>query len=187
MKIRSLTINGVLEITPLRHIDERGFFSETWNRRSLAGAGLDIDFVQDNQSLSASAGTLRGLHFQIPPRAQAKLVRVGSGSIFDVAVDIRKGSPTFGHWISVELSRERWNQLLIPAGFAHGYVTLVPNTEVAYKVSDYHSPEHDRTIRFDDPTIGIVWPDNLAPFQLSAKDERAPLLANIDTGFVYNE
>jgi dTDP-4-dehydrorhamnose 3,5-epimerase len=185
MKVRAFDIEGVLEITPPRHGDERGFFSETWNRRSLAEIGVDIDFVQVNQSLSAATGTLRGLHFQKPPHAQAKLVRVLSGAIFDVVVDIRKGSPTFGRWIGVELSRERWNQLLVPAGFAHAFVTLVPNAEVAYKASDYYSPEHECAIHFDDPAISIEWPRDLAPFKLSDRDKAAPLLADVDTGFVY--
>lgn len=185
LKVEQTSLLGVLLVMPHFVRDERGFFSEIWNRKALVEVGIDIDFVQDNQSLSAAAGTLRGLHFQTPPIAQAKLVRVLNGAIFDVAVDIRKGSPTFGRWVGVELSREKWNQLFIPAGFAHGFVTLVPNTEVAYKVSDYYSPAHDRAIRFDDPAIGITWPQGLAPFQLSAKDEAAPPLSEIDTSFVY--
>ena len=186
MEIKALDLDGVFEITPARHGDDRGFFSETWNRRVLEDAGISLDFVQDNQSLSAAAGTLRGLHFQTPPHAQAKLVRVLQGAVFDVAVDIRAGSPTFGRWVGTELSRSKWNQLLVPAGFAHGFVTLVPDTEVAYKVSDYYAPKHDRAIRFDDPAIGIDWPPGLPPFQLSEKDRTAPRLADIDTGFVYS-
>ena len=184
MQLKSLPLAEVFEITPTRHGDERGFFSETWNRRVLEDAGISIDFVQDNQSLSAAAGTLRGLHFQPPPHAQAKLVRVLQGAVFDVAVDIRAGSPTFGQWVGIELSRSKWNQLLVPVGFAHGFVTLVPDTEVAYKVSDYYAPENDRAIRFDDPVIGIDWPAGLPPFQLSDKDRAAPRLSDIDTGFV---
>jgi dTDP-4-dehydrorhamnose 3,5-epimerase len=186
MHAKPLALNGVFEITSERHGDERGFFSETWNRRVLAEIGLSIDFVQDNHSLSAAAGTLRGLHFQTPPRAQAKLVRVLHGAIFDVAVDIRVGSPTFGQWVGLELSREKWNQLFIPVGFAHGFVTLVPETEVAYKVTDYYAPEHDQAMRFDNPAIGIDWPTGLPPFQLSEKDRAAPRLADIDTGFIYS-
>jgi dTDP-4-dehydrorhamnose 3,5-epimerase len=185
MHVRALGLDGVIEITPVRYGDDRGFFSETWNRHTWEAVGIAIDFVQDNQSLSAASGTLRGLHFQLPPRAQTKLVRVLTGAIFDVAVDIRKGSPTFGRWVFVELSREKWNQLLVPAGFAHGFVTLVPNTEVAYKVSDTYSPEHERVIRFDDPALGIAWPQSLQPYQLSTKDRAAPLLSEIDTGFSY--
>lgn len=185
MKVRMLEIDGVFEITPVRHGDERGFFSETWSRRSLAEAGADMDFVQDNQSMSAAVGTLRGLHFQTPPFAQAKLVRVVSGAVLDVAVDIRVGSPTFGRWVGLELSREKWNQLFVPVGFAHGFVTLVPDTEVSYKVSNYYSQEHDRAIRFDDPAIGVDWPRSLAPFQVSPKDKDAPRLAEIEPGFVY--
>lgn len=185
MKVRRLEIEGVLEISPHRYEDERGFFSETWNRGALADAEVDVDFVQDNHSLSVAAGTLRGLHFQKAPRAQAKLVRVLSGAIFDVAVDVRMGSPTYARWVGIKLSHDKWNQLLVPRGFAHGFVTLVPNTEVAYKVTDYYSPDHERSIRFDDPAIGISWPDELSPFQLSVKDKEAPFLAEIDTGFEY--
>lgn len=185
MEVRELEIDGVVELVPVRLGDDRGFFAETWNRRTLEGEGIAVDFVQDNQSLSAAAGTLRGLHFQAPRRAQAKLVRVLSGAIFDVAVDIRRGSPTFGRWVCVELSRGKWNQLFVPAGFALGFLTLVPNTEVAYKVSDFYSPAHDRAIRFDDPAIGIAWPQGLSPFQLSAKDEAAPHLSEVETSFVY--
>ena len=148
-------LDGVMEITPSRFGDSRGFFSETWNQREFEKLGISLNFVQDNQSRSAAVGTLRGLHFQTSPRAQAKLVRVVQGAIFDVAVDIRKGSPTFGKWVGVELSQEKWNQLLVPVGFAHGFVTLAPDTEVIYKVTDYYSPEHERCIRYDD-----------APFQL---------------------
>jgi dTDP-4-dehydrorhamnose 3,5-epimerase len=183
--IRLLELDGVLEILPKRHGDTRGFFSETWNRRTLIEAGVDLDFVQDNHSRSSAAGTLRGLHFQTPPHAQAKLVRVVRGAILDVAVDIRKGSPTFGHWVGIELSDKKWNQVLVPVGFAHGFLTLEPDTEVAYKVTDYYAPHCDRAIRFDDPAIGVPWPANVAPFQLSAKDSAAPLLAEVDTGFVY--
>ncbi len=185
MKVRMCDIAGVVEITTICHGDGRGFFSETWNHRALAEAGVDVDFVQDNQSLSVAAGTLRGLHFQTPPFAQAKLVRVLSGAVFDVVVDIRKGSPTFRRWVGVELSRDKWNQLFVPIGFAHGFVTLLPNTEVAYKVSNYYSPAHDRTIRFDDPAIDISWPTELAPYHLSAKDRAAPLMCGVETGFFF--
>ena len=185
VEVRRLELDGVLEILPKRHGDPRGFFSETWNRRTLSGAGIDLDFVQDNHSRSSEAGTLRGLHFQTPPHAQAKLVRVIRGAILDIAVDIRKGSPTFGQWVGVEVSSEKWNQVLVPVGFAHGFLTLEPDTEVAYKVTDYYAPDCDRCIRFDDRAIGISWPASLAPFRLSAKDSAAPLLAEVDTGFLY--
>jgi dTDP-4-dehydrorhamnose 3,5-epimerase len=185
MNIRQLELDGVLEMVPTKHGDERGFFSETWNRQALAEVCLDLAFVQDNHSLSSASGTLRGLHYQSPPYAQAKLVRVVRGAIFDVAVDIRKGSPTFGRWASLEVSSQRWNQLLVPVGFAHGFVTLTPDTEVIYKVDAVYSPDHDRSIRYDDPTIGIRWPTELMPFQLSEKDRKAPLLADSDTGFFY--
>ena len=185
LEVRRLDIADVLEIRPKKHGDHRGFFSETWSRAAFAAIGCDLDFVQDNHSLSVQPGTLRGLHFQTPPFAQAKLVRVVHGAIFDVAVDIRKGSPNFARWTAIELSSERWNQLLVPAGFAHGFVTLTADTEVVYKVDAPYSPDHDRSIRYDDPAIGVVWPDLPQPFELSAKDRNAPLLSEIDTGFTY--
>lgn len=175
-EIRQLGLEGVLEITPKRFGDARGFFSETYNAERFAEFGVDLAFVQDNHSLSAPRGVLRGLHYQLAPRAQDKLVRVVRGAILDVAVDIRRGSPTFGRWISIEVSAEKWNQILVPKGFAHGFLTLVENTEVIYKVSDFYSPEHDRSIRFDDPRIGIEWPMDASALQLSDKDRNAPLL-----------
>jgi len=180
MEVRSLGLEGVFEIVPRKFGDHRGFFSETYSAKSLAEAGIDLQFVQDNHSYSAAKGVLRGLHYQLPPRAQDKLVRVVRGAILDVAVDIRKSSPTFGKWISLEVSAEKWNQILVPKGFAHGFVTLVENTEVVYKVTDYYSPEHDRSIRFDDPAIGIDWPIPASGVQLSDKDRNAPLLADAD-------
>jgi dTDP-4-dehydrorhamnose 3,5-epimerase len=181
VEIRPLGLDGVLEIQPRKFADDRGFFSETFSAQSLASVGINLTFVQDNHSYSASAGVLRGLHYQLPPKAQDKLVRVVRGSIFDVAVDIRKGSPTFGKWVGLEVSAEKWNQILVPAGFAHGFVTLEPNTEVLYKVTDDYSPKHDRSIRFDDPSIGIEWPIDKSRLQLSMKDQAAPLLADADT------
>lgn len=178
--IRPTGLEGVLEIVPARFGDARGFFSETYNAARLAEAGVDLVFVQDNHSLSGRRGVLRGLHYQLPPRAQDKLVRVVRGAIFDVAVDIRRGSPTFSRWIGVELSAEKWNQLLVPKGFAHGFVTLTENTEVVYKVTDYYSPEHDRSIRYDDPDIAIDWPIASADLQLSEKDLAARYLAEAD-------
>lgn len=178
LEIKRLALGGVLEIVPRKYSDERGFFSETYNAEAFSAHGIRLAFVQDNHSYSALAGTLRGLHYQLPPRAQAKLVRVVRGSAFDVVVDIRKGSPTFAQWVAVELSAERRNQILVPVGFAHGLVTLEPETEVLYKVSEHYSAEHDRAIRFDDPQIGITWPVAPDRLRLSAKDRDASLLAD---------
>lgn len=183
--VRQTGLEGVLEIVPNRFEDERGFFSETFNARALAEHGIMLSFVQDNHSLSRRAGVLRGLHYQAPPCAQDKLVRVAHGSVFDVAVDIRKGSPTFGQWVGVTLSAQAWNQLLIPKGFAHGFLTLEPDTEFLYKVSDFYSAEHDRSIRYDDPAIAIDWPLPAERITLSAKDRNAPLLAEADNEFRY--
>jgi len=177
LEVRPLGLEGVLEIVPKRFGDARGFFVETYNAQRFSEAGIDLHFVQDNHSYSAAAGVLRGLHYQLPPRAQDKLVRVIRGRILDVAVDIRKGSGTFGKWVALEVSAEKGNQILVPKGFAHGFVTLVPDSEVLYKVTDTYSPEHDRSIRFDDATIGIDWPSLAGGFQLSDKDLRAPTLA----------
>lgn len=183
--ISATTLPGLLLIQPRRFSDSRGYFSETWNRRTLADHGIDLDFVQDNHSLSHAAGTIRGLHYQSPPHAQAKLVRCGRGSLLDVAVDIRRGSPAYGNWFSAELSAENGTQLLIPEGFLHGFVTLERDTEIVYKCTDYYAPECDGAIRFDDPDIGIDWgiDPNLAI--LSDKDAAAPLLRDIESPFKY--
>jgi dTDP-4-dehydrorhamnose 3,5-epimerase len=178
VEVRELELAGVYEITPRRFGDDRGFFSETYSAPGLAAAGIDLVFVQDNHSLSRMASVLRGLHYQLPPFAQDKLVRVVRGAILDVAVDIRKSSPTFGRWLALEVSAEKWNQILVPKGFAHGFVTLVPDTEVVYKVTEHYAPEHDRSIRFDDPAIGIDWRVPAADMTLSDKDRKAPLLAD---------
>ena len=183
VEIRPLALDGLLEIRPRRFADDRGFFSETWNEAAWREAGIDTDFVQDNHSLSKARGTLRGLHFQAPPAAQEKLVRVTQGSAFDVAVDLRPGSPTYRQWVGVTLSAAKWNQLLIPQGFAHGFLTLEPDTEVQYKASAAYSPAHDRAILFDDPAIGIDWPLPAADLHLSDRDLAAPLLAELETGF----
>ena len=183
MNILETALAGVLVIDPVRHGDTRGFFSESWNRKRMAEAGVDIDFVQDNHSLSARIGTVRGLHFQAPPHAQAKLVRCGRGALFDVAVDIRQGSPTFGQWVGVELSFENGRQLLIPEGFLHGFVTRAPDTEIIYKCSDYYAPECDGAVRFDDPDIGIDWGIDPAQAILSDKDAAAPKLADFTSPF----
>ncbi len=178
-------LDGVLILTPTRHGDPRGFFSESWNRTRLAEAGLDIDFVQDNHSMSYEVGTVRGLHFQSPPHAQDKLVRCGRGCLFDVAVDIRRGSPTYGQWVGVGLSFENGKQLLVPKGFLHGFVTRTPNTEIIYKCSDYYAPDCDGAIRFDDPDIGIDWGLGEKAPLLSEKDASAPLLRDFDSPFSY--
>ncbi len=183
LDVKRLEIPDLLELTPRRFGDDRGFFAETFNRERMARAGIAIDWVQDNQSFSAEAFTLRGLHYQEPPFAQAKLVRVLSGRILDVAVDVRRGSPTFGRFASLELSAERFNQILVPVGFAHGFLTLEPETVVFYKVSAPYSGAHDRSIRFDDPALRIPWPLGGHQPVLSAKDAEAPSLAEADPPF----
>jgi dTDP-4-dehydrorhamnose 3,5-epimerase len=183
VQITSLAIGDVKLIVPRRFVDPRGHFVETWNRRSFAEAGIDIDFVQDNISLSRHAGTVRGLHFQTPPMAQAKLVRVLRGAIFDVAVDIRRASPTFGRSVSAVLTSEGGEQLLIPVGFAHGFCTLEPDTEIAYKVSGFYSGSHDIGIAWNDPDVAIEWPLEGREPVLSDKDRRLPRLAESETLF----
>lgn len=183
VEIRPLALEGLLEIRPTQFKDDRGFFSETWNAAAWREAGINVSFVQDNHSLSRPVGTLRGLHFQTPPVAQAKLVRVTRGSAFDVAVDLRPESATYRQWAGVTLSAAKWNQLFIPEGFAHGFLTLEADTEVQYKTSANYSQPHDRAIRFDDPDLAIEWPLRAADFVISDKDRAAPLLANVETGF----
>ncbi|MEP6021566.1 MAG: dTDP-4-dehydrorhamnose 3,5-epimerase [Paracoccaceae bacterium] len=185
MLIEQTDLSGVVVLTPKRFGDARGFFCESWSRQRMVDAGFDIDWVQDNHSVSAQVGTVRGLHFQAPPHAQAKLVRCGRGALFDVAVDIRKGSPTFGKWFGAELSFENGKQMLVPAGFLHGFVTRAPDTEIVYKCSDYYSPECDGAVRFDCPQIGIDWGmAGIAPV-LSEKDKTAPTLDSFDSPFIY--
>ena len=164
--------------------DHRGFFVETYSRRLYAEMGIDVEFVQDNHSLSRAIGTLRGLHFQAPPAAQGKLVRCGRGAIFDVAVDIRRGSPTYGQWEGYELSAENGHQLYVPVGFAHGFVTLEPDSEIVYKCTDYYAPETEGAVRWD--SCGIEWPLSGDPV-LSDKDAIASALADFDSPFVYGE
>lgn len=183
LEVRSLALTGVLELRPRQISDERGFFSETWSEAAFKEAGIDLHFVQDNHSLSHDVGVLRGLHFQSPPFAQDKLVRVSRGAVFDVAVDIRPGSPTYRQWAGLRLSAAEWNQLLIPKGFAHGFLALEPDSEVQYKVTVPYSRDHDRAIRFDDPAIGVEWPIDRETLILSDKDRAAPFLADIDSGF----
>lgn len=184
-KFNRLAIPEVIEVLPDRHGDARGFFSEVFKDSAWMAGGIEVAFVQDNHSFSRDAGVLRGLHFQTPPFAQAKLVRVTRGAVFDVAVDIRKGSPTFAQWVGVELTAEAGNQLFVPAGFAHGFVTLTPDTDFLYKVSNVYSKDHDRSVRFDDPDIAIKWPLPFEALTLSEKDSAAPHLAEIETGFDY--
>lgn len=174
---------GVLQITPKRFGDDRGFFSESWSKRAFADIGITDEFVQDNHSLSAAKGTVRGLHFQAPPHAQAKLVRCGRGRIFDVAVDVRRGSPTYGSWFGTDLSFENGKQLFVPEGFLHGFMTLEPDSEIIYKCSDFYAPECDGAVRWD--SCGIEWP--LADIEptLSEKDAAAPGLAAFETPFDY--
>ena len=186
MKVTQTKLPGVLLLEPRRFGDDRGFFSESWSRKTLAEHGVDIDFVQDNHSVSAAVNTVRGLHFQSPPHAQAKLVRCGRGRLFDVAVDIRKGSPTFGQWVGYELSFANGLQLLIPEGFLHGFSTREPDTEIIYKCSDYYAPDCDGAVRFDDPDLAIDW-GLIGDAILSDKDTNAPLLAQFNSPFTYGE
>ncbi len=183
MIVRPLRLAGVVEITTRRFEDDRGFFTESWSSQGFAAVGLDHLYVQDNHSLTRAVGTLRGLHYQATPFAQDKLVRVTRGAIFDVAVDIRRGSLTYGQWDGLTLSAGAANQIFVPQGFAHGFLTLEPDTEVQYKVTAPYSPEHDRAIRYDDPAIGIVWPISVDEAAMSAKDRAASPLADHDTGF----
>jgi dTDP-4-dehydrorhamnose 3,5-epimerase len=185
VEIRPLNIAEVKLVIPQIHRDARGFFSETYSRQRMDQAGIATEFVQDNHSLSVEVGTLRGLHFQVPPRAQGKLLRVTRGSVFDVAVDIRVGSPTYGQHVSAVLSAENWMQIWIPAGFAHGYCTLEPNTEVIYKVTDYYAPECDRGLKWDDAALGIRWPVGPDSARLSDKDRRQPSLKEMAPAFVF--
>lgn len=183
MHVEDTKLDGVKVLTPKRFGDNRGFFAESWNRRVMAEAGLDYDWVQDNHSLSGRKGTVRGMHFQAPPHAQDKLVRCGRGRLFDVVVDIRAGSPTYGQWFGTELSFENGRQMLVPKGFMHGFVTLEPDTEIIYKCSDYYAPDCDRAVRYDSPSIGIAWPlDGIEPV-ISDKDRNAQDFADFETPF----
>jgi len=182
MKVTATVLPDVLLIEPARFGDNRGFFSESWNKERMAEHGISVDFVQDNHSLSSAVGTVRGLHFQAPPNAQAKLVRCGRGVLFDIAVDIRKGSPTYGQWVGEELSFENGKQLFIPEGFAHGFITRTPDTEIIYKCNAYYAPESDGAILWD--SCGIDWGFNGTP-ELSAKDANAPSFASFDSPFTW--
>jgi len=183
MQVKETGLPGVLVLTPARFGDARGFFSESWNRKRLAEYGITLEFVQDNHSFSAQKGTVRGLHFQAPPHAQDKLVRCGQGALFDVAVDIRKGAPTYGQWVGVELSAANGKQLLVPAGFLHGFITRTADTEILYKCTDYYAPDCDGAVRWD--SCGIDWGFD-AKVLLSDKDAAAPALADFDSPFVWS-
>ncbi|MCE6967474.1 dTDP-4-dehydrorhamnose 3,5-epimerase [Cereibacter sphaeroides] len=185
MQIEETELPGVLILTPRVFGDARGSFCEAWNRATLAGLGIDLDFVQDNQSISVPVGTVRGLHYQAPPHAQDKLVRVGHGAILDVAVDVRVGSPTYGKWVGVELSAENARQLLVPKGFLHGFVTREPGTVVLYKTTDVYAPDCDGAVHFADPDLGVDWGIDPASAVLSDKDARAPRLADWTSPFTY--
>jgi len=184
MELTRLAIPVVCLLAPKKHGDHRGFFSETYSKRAFAAAGIDADFVQDNHSLSAEPGTVRGLHFQTPPRAQAKLLRVVRGAVFDVAVDLRWGSPTYGRHVSAVVSAEAWNQIYVPAGFAHGFCTLEPATEVLYKVSDVYAPQAEGGLLWNDPDLAIDWPA-AAGAVLSERDRAWPRLRDLARVFHY--
>jgi dTDP-4-dehydrorhamnose 3,5-epimerase len=186
LNVVPLELPEVLVITPKMHRDQRGYFIETYSAPDFADIGIQCVFVQDNHCLSIVAGTVRGLHFQIPPISQAKLVRVLRGRIFDVAVDIRRGSPTYGHWCAATITAEAGEQFFVPHGFAHGYCTLEPDTEVAYKVDNYYSKERDAGLLWNDPAIGIVWPVSERAAVLSEKDCKLPRIANFESPFQFN-
>ena len=183
--VESLSIPEIRIVKPKKFSDGRGFFSEIYSQLAFSEAGVPTTFVQDNQSFSAENNTVRGLHFQTAPYAQDKLVRVVQGAIFDVAVDIRTGSPTFGKYVSTVISYVNWNQVFVPAGFAHGFMTLEPNTEVIYKVSNYYAPDHEKGLLWNDPALGIDWPSAANRAILSAKDKVLPRLADMPVYFRY--
>ena len=185
MEIVETAIPAVKRLIPRRFGDARGFFSEVWNARRMAEAGLDIAFVQDNHSYSAEAGTVRGLHYQRPPHAQGKLVRVARGAVLDVAVDVRQGSPSYGRWVAETLSAENGAQLWVPRGFLHGFATLEPDTEVLYKVDGFYAADCDGAIRFDDPDLAIDWGIDPARAVLSDKDAAAPAFRDFTTPFIH--
>jgi dTDP-4-dehydrorhamnose 3,5-epimerase len=185
MQIIATAIPEVKEIKPVRRLDPRGFFSEIFREELLRQSGIEVPFVQENHSLSVDRGVVRGLHYQTPPEGQAKLVRVSAGSILDVAVDIRHGSPTYGRHVAIVLTAAEGNQLFVPEGFAHGFCTLEPNTEVVYKVSRYYSPQHDLGMLWNDPSLGIAWPVGDSEALLSDKDRRQPRLAELPHYFRY--
>jgi dTDP-4-dehydrorhamnose 3,5-epimerase len=183
MEFRTFGVEGPLEIRPRKIEDERGYFSEIFRLNSFAEQAHQVEFVQDNQSLSVRAGTIRGLHFQTKPAVQGKLVRCLAGRLLDIAVDIRSDSPTYGKWVSVELSSEENNQLWVPVGFAHGFCTLEPNSIISYRVTGYYSPENDNGVAWNDPDIAVDWPSIADPDTLSAKDRAQPRLAELPAYF----
>ena len=183
MEFRSLGLDGPLEIIPRKIEDDRGYFSEIFRLADFAQRAGPVEFVQDNQSLSVRAGTIRGIHFQSHPEAQGKLVRCLAGKLLDVAVDLRRGSPSFGKWVSVVLSPEENNQLWVPVGFGHGFCSLEPNSIISYRVTSYYSPENDRGVAWDDPEIGVEWPEIGDPGTLSPKDRKQPALAKLPAYF----
>ncbi len=183
LDVKKTGIDGVLLVTPKRFSDSRGFFAETWNAERFRAAGIAEIFVQDNHSYSVAAGTVRGLHFQAPPRAQTKLVRVLRGAVIDVAVDVRKGSPTFGKHVRAYLSAENGAQLLVPAGFLHGFATVEPDTEVAYKVTEFYSAEHDGAVLWNDPALAIDWGIDPEKAVLSEKDAKASPFSAMNSPF----
>lgn len=188
MQIIETGLPGLLLLAPKVFGDSRGFFLETWSRAAFAARGLDYDFVQDNHARSGAVGVLRGLHFQLPPAAQAKLVRVTRGAVFDVAADLRQGSPTFGQWYGAILSADNFRQMLIPRGFAHGYLTLAPDTEFLYKVDAPYAPDLDSGLAWDDPDLGVAWPlaeHGIAAPLLSDKDRRLPSWAGFASPFTF--
>lgn len=180
-------IHGPFEIAPRKIHDNRGYFAEVFRSNDFRAVAGDVEFVQENQSLSCHSGTIRGIHFQSPPVAQGKLVRCLAGSLADFVVDLRKGSPTFGQWISAILSLEKSNQLWVPVGFGHAFCTLEPNSIISYRVTNYYSSDHDKGVAWDDPDIAIAWPDIADPGTLSAKDRQQPRLATLPTYFCSKE
>lgn len=186
MKVTETSLEGVFVIEPTVFGDHRGWFMETYNDGKFKELGIDLIFIQDNQSFSATKGTLRGLHYQLNPHAQTKLIRCTRGAIYDVAVDIRKGSPNYGKWFGIELNAENKKQLLVPKGFAHGFMTLTEDVEVQYKVDELYAPEHDRGIVWNDSAISIEWPIDINPV-LSEKDEKAPALSDAENNFVWED
>ena len=187
MEFRTFELEGPLELIPRKIEDERGYFSEIFRVDAFKKRVVDVELVQDNQSLSTRAGTIRGLHFQTHSFTQGKLVRCIAGRIFDVAVDLRTDSPTFGRWVSVVLTPEQNNQLWVPVGFAHGFATLEPNSVISYRVTNYYSPAHDKGVQWNDPLIGIEWPEVVDPETLSAKDRAQPGLADLPAYFSMND
>jgi dTDP-4-dehydrorhamnose 3,5-epimerase len=186
MDVENLSISGLVLMRPRRFSDARGYFIETYNEKSFSSAGISARFVQDNQSFSIKRCTVRGLHFQLPPAAQAKLVRVLQGSVYDVAVDLRRGSPTYGRWVGATLSAEMGEQLFLPRGFAHAFCTLEPNTMVAYKVDEFYTPESDSGLIWNDPTLAVEWPIEARDVVLSDKDQKLGRFADFVSPFPYH-